>query len=189
MIIIPIGIDCSISSFLIRNGLRKISLPFDWVVTYTGVHDIIDDLFKDYIPDCHGSGKILNKNYNVLFIHDNFPEDKEKYIRRINRLNDILTNSDEEVIFMRRSHLTRHHDEYDNITNDFEDSKKLSLLLQDKYPKLKFKIVLILMCGECFNHNINYEYQNIEVYNISSNTVDNCEFDSFMDKIVTNFKN
>ena len=188
MIIVPIGIDCAISDFLNRHKLRKFSLPFDWIVTYNSVHDIINNSFEDFIPDISGSGRIRNDNYNVLFMHDHFPEDSEKYKRRINRLYEILNNTNDEVVFVRRSHLTRHHGESKNITNDFDDSKKLCSLLQEKYPKLKFKIVLVLMCGNCFNHEKIYKHPNIEVHNICSQKADNSEFHNFMDTIVNLFK-
>ena len=45
MIIIPIGIDCAVADFLNKFKLRNNSYPFDWVVTYTGINDIIENSF------------------------------------------------------------------------------------------------------------------------------------------------
>ena len=53
MIIIPLGIDCIIAEFL-----RNRSYPFDWVLTYSGVHKIIDNNFIDFIPNDFSSGQI-----------------------------------------------------------------------------------------------------------------------------------
>jgi hypothetical protein len=41
MIIIPIGIDCGNSDFLKKYNIRKFALPFDWVVTYNGISNIL----------------------------------------------------------------------------------------------------------------------------------------------------
>jgi len=190
MIIIPIGIDCAIAEFLNNNNLRNRSYPFDWVVTYSGVHNIIDNNFIDYIPDDFSSGKILNTIYDVLFLHEKSPDDKLKYERRILRFNTLLEDSKEEIIFCRRSHLLGHH-EYTNISNDVEDAKKLNDILKSKYQNLKYKIILILMCDKCFS-NKEYNdlidiYPNIEIHNISSNNPDNNKFYKYMDTIINKF--
>ena len=193
MIIIPIGIDCIIADFLSKNNLRNKSYPFDWVLTYSGVHKIIDNNFIDFIPNDFSSEQILNTTYDVLFLHEKSPDDKLKYERRILRLKTLLENSKEEIIFLRRSHLVGHHEqhEYTNTSNDVEDAKKLNNLLKLKYHNLKFKIILILMCDKCFsgkeyNDFINI-YPNIEIHNISSNNHDNNEFYKYMDTIINKF--
>jgi hypothetical protein len=40
-IFIPIGSDCYTTFGLKDNNLRFQSLPFDWIVTYNGIYDII----------------------------------------------------------------------------------------------------------------------------------------------------
>jgi hypothetical protein len=193
MIIIPIGIDCIIADFLSKNNLRNKSYPFDWVLTYSGVHKIIDNNFIDYIPDDFSSGQILNTKYDVLFLHEKSPDDKLKYERRILRFKTLLENSKEEIIFLRRSHLLGHHEqhEYTNTSNDVEDSKKLNNILKSKYKNLKFKIILILMCNKCFSGKeyagLTDIYPNIEIHNISSNNHDNNEFYKYMDTIINKF--
>ena len=194
MIIIPIGIDCIIAEFLSKNNLRNRSYPFDWVLTYSGVHKIIDNNFIDFIPNDFSSDQILNTTYDVLFLHEKSLDDKLKYERRILRLKTLLENSKEEIIFLRRSHLVGHHEqhEYTNTSNDVEDAKKLNNLLKLKYHNLKFKIILILMCDKCFSGKeyvslINI-YPNIEIHNISSNNHDNNnEFYKYMDTIINKF--
>jgi hypothetical protein len=85
----------------------------------------------------------------------------------------------------------RHHLECADISNDFEDAKKLNDVLISKYENLKFKIILILMCQKCFSDKEYYgpvdKYPNIEIHNISSKNPDNNEFDIYMAKIVNRF--
>ena len=48
-IIVSLGVDCGVANFLKENGYRNFSLPFDWVVSYGGVSDIINTQFKNSI--------------------------------------------------------------------------------------------------------------------------------------------
>ena len=64
--IIPIGIDCGMATFLIKYKLRHISFPFDWTVTYNGVSECIDDNFNFFTEPLN---ERINK-YNIYFYHD-----------------------------------------------------------------------------------------------------------------------
>lgn len=171
--IIPIGIDCTVADFFRKYNLRNIALPFDWNVTYNGVSKCIDNNFKSFT-------ELLNdrlNNYDVCFYHDfdnklSFDEDKQKYIRRCNRLINILETSKENIIFCRKGHSIHHHYEhngkYCNIKNDIDDVEELNIILSNKYPHLKYKIIVILICEKCFNLHKIYKSNspNIEIYNI-----------------------
>ena len=178
--IIPIGVDCGMAGFCHKYNLRNISLPFDWVVTYNGVSRCIDDKFKLFVDPLN---ERINA-YDIYFHHDfereeSFNEDKEKYIRRCQRLINILETSNEEIIFCRKGHACRHHREhnskYCNITNDIDDAEKLDIILSNKYPELKYKIIVILVCGECFdvNHTYKSKSDKLTIYNIA--TIDETE--------------
>ena len=82
MIIVPIGIDCGVSLVMKKYNLRKISLPFDWVVSYKGIKEILENDFKEYIPESaiykEGTDIVVYNKYDVKFIHDKF--DEEGYI-------------------------------------------------------------------------------------------------------------
>ena len=52
------------------------------------------------------------------------------------------------------------------IKNDFEDCEDLYDLLKLKYKKLKFKIILFLVCSECFNGK-KFASNKIIVYDVS----------------------
>jgi len=172
MIFIPIGIDCFFAGLLKDNNLRKFALPFDWCVTYSGVSKIINDNFDKFIP----KDKIqLNKEYDMVLNH--YFQDsssKDKYERRIARLKNILENSKEELIFIRKGHSTAHHKElngnYEPVKSDIEDAIDLNNILRLKYPHLKYKIIIFLMCHDCFDINKTYHInENIKIYNISVN--------------------
>jgi len=79
MIFISLGIDCGTANILKEIGLRNCSLPFDWVVTYEGITNIMNNNFINYIPTvCDNKYELLNTNSGTLFLHNNFPDDIEK---------------------------------------------------------------------------------------------------------------
>jgi hypothetical protein len=183
MIIIPLGIDCGIASYLKEKNLRNISLPFDWSVPYNGIAKIFKNDFKELLPE-YG---IINKNYEINFVHNTFPRDTEQMTRRINRLLDLL-NSQEELLFIRRGHAIHHHDESKKfnftLKNDLDDMIELNELIQTKYPNLKYKIHVVLVCGICFKQEKYEDINNIIIHNISSMKLDDNEFYKIMDNII-----
>ena len=82
-------------------------MPFDWIVSYGGVSNIIETEFQQFTDI---DNKNLNRLYNVSFVHNKFPEDYEKMNRRINRFIKLL-NSEEEITFIRKGHAFYNHDE------------------------------------------------------------------------------
>jgi hypothetical protein len=184
--IISIGSDCHIAMFLKNNNLKSYSFPFDWIVTYNGVSKCIENDFNNFIP------KLLNRinEYDMFFYHDfdrsNVYDHIDKYNRRIERFKNILETTTEEITFCRKGHCTHHHDEhngtYKNITNDIEDIYNLDDILKKKYPKLNYKIILILVCGRCFYSTKKYESirENISIYNIAMINMDYTLFDNYL---------
>jgi hypothetical protein len=166
MIIIPIGVDCGITFSLRDNNMRTYSWPFDWVVTYNGVADIFKNKFIDYLPK--DSSQI---SCNTYFQHNTFPDDLETMQRRIERFLELLYNTEDEVIFFRKGHAIRHHQEAIefkvNLKNDLKDAEDLHDYIIETYPNLKFRIILVLICGECFDCNNVYttNRKNIHIFN------------------------
>jgi hypothetical protein len=167
---ISLGIDCGTANILKQLGLRNYSLPFDWVVTYEGITNIINNNFTNYLPKEHDNKyELLNKNSGTLFLHNNFPADIEQMNKRIDRFKNLLETSNEKIIFVRKSHGSHHHGEYNNVINDINDAINLDLLLLKKYPNLIYEIHVILICDNCFtniaiNENIS---NNIKIHNIA----------------------
>jgi len=183
--IVPIGVDCGMAGFIKIYKLRSFSFPFDWTVTYNGVSSCIEDDFKSFTEPLD---KQINK-YDIYFHHDFIhtellQNDTEKYIRRYNRLIDILKSGKEEIIFCRKGHAPHHHLEhngkYTNIISDIDDAEKLDIVLQAKYPNLTYKIIVILVCRNCFDPNKVYtsESSRIEIHNIASDKADDHKFDN-----------
>jgi hypothetical protein len=152
MIIIPIGVDCGIASFLRDNNLRHSSLPFDWCVTYNGVYDIIENNFNTFLPKDDSTFCNLS---STSFVHCKFPKDTVKMQRRIQRFMDILNNATDNILFFRKGHAQHNHKEAIDFNcpmkNDIVDCEELDSYLKQRYPKLKFKIITILFCTQCFD--------------------------------------
>lgn len=179
MIYIPIGLDCSAATFLKDKNLRLYSLPFDWTVTYSGVSDIIKDKFRSYIP-------MNNEKHscNTYFVHHTFPNDTEKINRRVQRFLNLLDSKTEELIFIRKGHSQRHHEEALDrncqIKNDLIDVEELNEYLTQNYPDLKFKIIVFVFCVDCFNDEITSISKNIMIYYVKTTNVDE-EYPRFLE--------
>ncbi len=162
MEIVGLGIDCQIANYLKLNNLRNHAYPFDWIVTYTGVTDIIKNKFKDFLISV-SDNKVQNI-YDCLFLHHNLTTDKNMYERRIDRFNSLLI-SNKRVMFIRASHYNHHHNEH-KIIDDVEDCVELDKYLTETYPLLNFKLICILLCREC--------YLDVNEINKDNLTVINC---------------
>ena len=161
--IVSLGVDCGVANFLKENGLRNFSLPFDWVVSYGGVSNILKNKFSNYIPKNNSQ---FNHDDNVKFIHENFPADIDKMNRRIDRFLKLL-DSDGEIIFLRKGHSEHHHTESKVINDDLLDCEELHDIIKQNYKNLKFKIILFLVCSKCYNYKEKYDSEKVIVYNVS----------------------
>jgi hypothetical protein len=187
LMIIPIGVDCGIATLLRKYNLRNVALPFDWLVSYNGVASCFEDSFHDFIPSTEDR---INA-YDMYFMHDflsNRSEDEIKYRRRIERLCQILESS-EPIIFVRKGHATHQHGahegRFDTITNDLMDVNRLDSLLTTKYRKLNYKIILLLVCGKCFDASNEYTSpsKNIEIHNLAMDDIDDAKIEAHFCKI------
>lgn len=173
--IISIGADCGMADFCKKYNLRNMSLPFDWVGSCQGVSKCIDEDFTDFIPEL---GNTINK-YEIHFHHnfidrDKYDEDKARFLRRIERFQNILQTSKDEIIFCRKGHGTHnHHDhtgKYSDLKNDIDDAEELDRILSTRYPNLNYKIIVMLLCARCFDPATIYESKStrIAIYNVAS---------------------
>lgn len=170
---IPIGIDCDVATMCKEQNIRTCAFPFDHIVTYEGITNIVKSKFENFLPSAKlhdlTSSSILNRHYGVRFMHDNFLKQAEtdKYKRRIERFFNILKTEKNKVIFIKKGHALHHHNEY-NIPDEYEEIKELDDYLQNNYKELDYKIVLILLCKTCncsYTNDINRK--NIDVYTYS----------------------
>tara|TARA_B100000989_G_C19520174_1_gene463766 strand:+ start:1050 stop:1289 length:240 start_codon:yes stop_codon:yes gene_type:complete len=74
------------------------------------------------------------------------------------------------------------------LQNDIKDSENLSIILKQKYPNLKYKIIVVLVCDTCFCKNTNYisDDVNLKIYNIATPTFDNDKFEDIFKNIIFN---
>ncbi len=193
VIYVPIGIDCGVAECLKKHNLRTIALPFDWIVTYQGITNIIKNDFINFFPDLSKSviiddmPNVFNDNYGIKFIHDKFPDVDvyDKYIRRINRFKEILKTTDDTVIFIKKGHAYHNHKEYP-LKDDIEDINELDELLKTKYPNLKYKIVLTLLCYNCYKNKINKIISNHNVI-VNSSLITNISSKEIENKLITGY--
>ena len=169
MIIIPIGIDCGVASFLKEYNLRTMSLPFDWIMTYKGVSNIIKNKFLNFLPLVQSSTKSTKDTITtegIGFIHDDFPDNTEKYKRRIDRFQNLLSFPCSPITFFRKGHLIHNHVE-SNIVNEVDDIIKLDEYLSLEYPNLDYKIIVTLSCPQCNCPTDTFEHSDkITIYNL-----------------------
>jgi hypothetical protein len=188
---ISLGVDCGPGRVLTYLKLRQVSLPFDWVVTYKGVCNIIENDFADFLPTAENNYETMNKKNGVLFLHENFPESTEKMTRRVERFKNILATSSEKLIFVRKSHGQHNHCEHGNIVvDDIDDMIKLDELLAKKYPLLDYEINLFLICDNCYS-NLAKEYKHsdkLKIHNIARPYPPNVNmtFPYYFEECVTN---
>ena len=124
-IYISIGAQCTTPTLFDSLGVKKESLPFDWMFStpefvYTilrllliekkEIDDIIDNHFflcdKKAALQCvehhvlNDTGPVLvNSKYNVCFPHDTL-SDRDKYMRRMARLKQIILDTDTFIHFV-----------------------------------------------------------------------------------------
>ncbi len=159
---VSIGCDCAVAYQLRKLGLVENAFPFDWVkcdnpkmISYT-LENEFSNFFSDFtlkeqsqnfdkFPDStidltinvKSRVKIILKN-KMQFPHEatetefDFDEFKKKYLRRINRFNQIVKSSDYKKVFVRS----------DNKTISDKDKHKLRDSLE-KYGATNFEIKYI----------------------------------------------
>jgi len=114
-IFISIGVDCGPAEVLRKKKIRLVAYPFDWTVTYKGVSEIIQTNFKHFLPK---DNENININSGVLYLHAKFPEDTEKYERRISRFYKVLEDNNK----INRQSKSRHTTQK-NILKSIKHSK------------------------------------------------------------------
>lgn len=122
---ISLGAQCITPELFKKLGLKEETLPFDWALTtpefvYTILHHLLVenlspttivydhffccdkrskfDIVEHYTTVPNGFG-LLNSKYNVIFPHD-APDEHLKYIRRMERLRNIILDTSAPICFV-----------------------------------------------------------------------------------------
>lgn len=187
--LIPLGHACDISTDMNKLKLRNVSMPFDWLRTYSfsKIINLITgkefNLIKKYELNEYPYKCYINHSYQILHFHDDFGDIdnlNQKFNRRLNRLYDIIYSKKNKII-VRYYPLDNHS--YNNIffkstntknpPNDFIDiDEYINIIKNDciifndsKLSDFNVKFVQIIF------REININYQNC--YNFSYNYSDN----------------
>lgn len=122
---ISIGAQCTTATLFKYLNIKKETLPFDWMIStpefvYTilkltlidnlSIEDIVDSHFlncnkkavldiKEHYRTSDDGNVLVNTKYNVIFPHDSL-QDREKYIRRITRLKQLLLDPEYFLYFI-----------------------------------------------------------------------------------------
>lgn len=123
---ISLGVQCTIPLFLKNNNLRKEAYPFDWIISNPkfiyeilvlllnncNISDLVINHFfycllkadcakiENYIISKNGFA-LYNPKYNVIFPHDEYNYNTvQKYIRRFERLKNIILNDNKIIHFI-----------------------------------------------------------------------------------------
>jgi hypothetical protein len=142
---IALGHRCHISTTLKLNDLRDEAMPFDSIIySFEGVIDCFQNSFInffpkqikcEYITDNSNTNRQLFRGKYGSFTHHNLNDNNviETFKKRINRLNEYLSVTNDEIIFVR----TVMEDNEIELLNNFINT------IQNIYPKLKFKLFLV----------------------------------------------
>lgn len=161
-VIIPVGIGCTVSYHLKKNGIRECSLPFDWLygITIEKAIKLIENSFQDFLDKdslefsyvCGPHDVYSNTKLSINFVHDfsssrahetkskddvfnqTLMEVKNKYARRINRLYNLLS-SKKRVLLM--------HYFDGSAPESFEFLEENRLKFCKLYPNLRIDIIYI----------------------------------------------
>jgi hypothetical protein len=163
---ISLGSHCEPSQQLILNNLRSAAFPFDWLLTlnFEGFLALLEDDFKFFMNRGYlvqdSNRVLLNTYYQIDFRHElhdwpdndfatHYPEIKEKYRRRISRFKECDYNKNR-AYFIRAafdSDLNPHQNlptiNEDCTKIDRAEAEALKRVLQQKFPKLDFYLVII----------------------------------------------
>ena len=173
-VIVPMGIDCGIATELKNQQFRQVAYPFDWIVTYQGITDVIKNKFADFF-----------QRNDISFPHDTFPKDQKKYERRIDRFTKLLSDvTGPHVCLVRKGHALHNHAEFSPIKCDIQEGEDLADYLRETYPSRKITIIILLLCEECYITGKDYSvhHSNIQIFNLVNEQI---TLKTIVQKIIT----
>ena len=173
---IPLGKACRPAYWLRETGLRYCSLPFDWMMSYslTTVWVILnngmdswfvkykedkkrkEDPWKRFVIDVKNKISSMHDFSREQTVKEGMPEFQEKYMRRYERMKNILSTSKRVCFVCNRK---------ERIDNFFSFMIKVSKI----YPKLKISLINIRSSNKeqkITEYRLN---KNINLYEIIAN--------------------
>lgn len=169
-LLVSLGSHCVPASIIRLSGLRKAAFPFDWILSLDndGIIQILEDDFAYFldeeflVPDSlllpkAQAENLVHLKYHIEFVHEgNFRSDyfqnlqklKEKYARRVQRFRD-LGSFPGTVYFLRCNYIDAEKDVHRSfkpsgiVEISDEEAFKIYTALKNRFPILKFKLVII----------------------------------------------
>jgi len=193
--IISLGSNCFIKFYLRHIKYEQETHFFDYIgspmwsvyeLVKNGFSDVFNiDEYKNEYTIIGQPEIVTNSRYNLKFKHDlstdkfkfldQFDEFREKYIRRIERFQDLLTKSSESVLFMRFEEMMENRIvncsyKEQNKISEYEYIKLFSQHLRSNFPQLKFKIIFI---SKTRNDEVDDENNIVTIREIATNKITN----------------
>ncbi len=152
--IINVGGDCQVAYQLSKNGLRKYALPFDAFVTpYESLKEMLQNFFEgfmaqdnfEFVVSEKEGNYILDKRYGIHLLHDfkmqedflkDYQEISEKYLRRIDRLIELITTT-EYPVFIRKMLTKEQALELSALLSVMRKGKPFLLVVVDDTEEIK----------------------------------------------------
>ena len=126
---ISLGMQCTVPNTLTALGVKRETLPFDWMLSspkfvFTMLELLLvknldtNILVREHFFKCNkratigpnhiehyveslDDGSLYNEEYRVIFPHDEYNEETiQKYINRFNRLKDLILDETKKLIFV-----------------------------------------------------------------------------------------
>lgn len=210
---ISLGFNCNVAFALRSCKLNKATNVFDWLISHpkdilnifkSNVSEILIDgpIFLDFsgttrqfhITENKKVKRIYDQNNNFIFLHDykgtqkSIIDTKNKYKRRIIRLNKILTENNKILFifsgkcdykdYINNSHTIVSLEDKTDCKQYFFYLQEISNYLKKRFPRLNFHILAF---------NLFDKYKDFEKDNFSYKYFGDCGGRLNMEKKITNF--
>lgn len=143
--VIPFGHRCTSALACKYANIRNFSLPFDWCnpLYPNKILKVLENNFDDFIPDVY-NGIFYNKyGFSLAHFNPNINNGVEEYKRRIDRFNDIITQSKKiYFIYINEDYLYNKNYREDKFNNNiFNEMLELENFIKDKYINIDYNIL------------------------------------------------
>lgn len=184
VVYVSLGSGCTISQSLREIGLRKQSLPFDWLWNLDSGLDVVNTIIKDnFVQFKDRKNLVLGSHYrwdkkviinsvypNIAHVHSDplhIDEDYGTLLKRINRFKKVLeSNGNVQFIYYRLTtefNLNIQLEEYDVkvcLNKIIKESYEFIDIIKSKYPSLQFKLLSICLIPRNIVAKEKFEIQN-----------------------------
>lgn len=166
-VFISLGSGCEIALVLNQLGLRKQSMPFDWLWNFDGGLRFVTNILSDSFVQFSDRNNLLYQNHyrwnkpmlilrpypTLAHIHSNPLSNESEFktlLRRVDRFKTILEQNDEIIFFYYRSteeynlkNPGKYYDIASCLSLQLEESCAFINFLKNQHPMLNFRLISI----------------------------------------------